>query len=85
MYYAYWFGVTYTFTCPKCQEINFEKAAVNLATIDAAKLNQRINQQVLLCQFCQARLPDGVHVEVESKLDTPQSLKNQGFPLPADI
>lgn len=85
MYHTYWFGVTFTFTCPKCQQINFEKAAVNSETTDLAKLDQRINQEVLLCQFCRTPLPDGVHVEVESKLDTPQSLKNQGFPLPVDI
>ena len=52
MYHAYWFGVTYTFTCPKCQEINFEKAAINLETIDQAKLNRRINEQFIRCQFC---------------------------------
>jgi hypothetical protein len=85
MYHAYWFGVTYTFRCPECQEINFQHVAINVETMDLAKLNQRINREDLFCQFCQAHLPDGVPVEVESKLDTPQSLKNQGFPLPDDI
>jgi hypothetical protein len=47
MYHIYWFGVTYTFTCPKCKQINFHKVAINAETADVAKLNQQINRQKL--------------------------------------
>jgi hypothetical protein len=85
MYHAYWFGVTYTFTCAACHEINFAKAAINSETTNTAKLNQQFNRKILFCQYCRSPIADGVHIDVEAKLETPESLKNQGFPLPADI
>ena len=80
----YWFGVTYTFTCPACRKLSSEKAGLNSPTGDLGKLRQRPDRQELKCQNCQTPLPNGVDVVVDLKPGTLQSLKAKGFPFPFD-
>jgi hypothetical protein len=85
MDHPYWFGVTFTFSCPVCKKLSAEKAAVNSPTIDSAKIRERLDWESLRCKHCHAPLANGVNVVVDVLPGTLEYLKAAGFPFPLGI
>jgi hypothetical protein len=84
MSHPFWFGVTYTFSCPLCHKMSIEEAGVNFPTDEVGKLSQRIDYESLNCQHCRNPLQTGVHVAVDIRSGTRESLMADGFPFPPD-
>jgi hypothetical protein len=80
----YWFGITYTFVCSRCHKVNSEKAGCSSTTNDSSKINLSLSKQKLCCQHCHFQIADGVVVDARIKSGTPESLRKEGFPFPAD-
>jgi hypothetical protein len=80
----YWFGITYTFVCSRCQKVNSEKAGASSTTNDVNKLNHSLSRQKLRCQHCRFQIADGVVVDARIQSGTLESLREEGFPFPAD-
>lgn len=79
---SYWFGVTYTFTCPKCSQVSNERIALNSGTNDPEKINAALKRDRLSCQNCLAALSGKTPVNVNVRPGTLEELRSEGYPLP---
>jgi hypothetical protein len=82
---VFWYGVTFTFVCPRCSEPQSELATVNSSTNDPKKINARLNTEKLACRHCRKNLPNGLQVIVHVSPGTLAQLKSAGFPIPGNL
>lgn len=80
----FWFGVTYTYVCPKCSEPNQELAAVSSNTDDPSKINPILNREMLVCRHCKNELAQGIQVLVNVQYGTLEQLRTAGYPVPVN-
>jgi len=82
----YWYGVSWTFTCPLCKQQVTDKGAVLSESADPNDLKTSVNQQQLHCPSCRKLLKRAgkLMVEVNILPGTIEELRNLGYPLPFD-
>ncbi len=80
----YWFGITCSFVCPRCNKASSDKMGVSSTTSDPAKINRKLTHQKLCCEHCRFLIPDGTAVTADVKSGTLESLRKEGFPFPID-
>jgi hypothetical protein len=78
----FWFGVTYTFTCPRCSRVNRQYATVTSPTDDPEQINPFLNQEDLACRRCRIEPRSGTSVMVNVRPGTIEQLRRAGFPFP---
>ncbi len=69
--HEHWFGVTYTFICPRCRRTSEQKTLLNSPTDDVYQLRQAIDQHRPVCQRCATLAAPGTEVTVNLVPSTP--------------
>jgi hypothetical protein len=78
----FWFGITYSFTCPKCKKLSTEKAVISSPTDNRQQIEEVINREKLRCKLCSALPSQGHQIAVHVQPGTLEELKSRGYPVP---
>jgi hypothetical protein len=79
----HWFGVDISFECPSCKHPSEGKLALSVTVPnDYSSLREFMGQERLMCCNCHQEPSLGVQVRVQFHADTPEKLKQLGYPLP---
>lgn len=79
----YWFGITCSFVCSRCNGLSSEKFLVHSTTDDHAKISQKLQAQKLCCQHCHFQIPDCTQVTADVIGGTLEFLQTKGFRFPS--